>query len=108
MRALQAGVRDHIALAGHRHESAYGVLKDPDSGITMHAIKVASYKVYDRFARDKGFRDQHLGPAALTIINPELPDAHPDLVKVYWDPEYGADMLTFLRQRRKSQPKRKR
>lgn len=99
MKALFFGVRDHVAIAGHTHESAYGVLKDPDTAITMHAIRVASYKVIDRFAKERGFRDQHLGPACVTVIRPELPNEHPDLVKVFWDPFEGADYLTFLRRR---------
>jgi hypothetical protein len=101
MKAAIMGTRDHIYVAGHKHESAYSVLKDAINGITMHAVKVASYKVYDRFAKDKGFRDNALSPCCVTTINPELPPEHPDLVKVWWDPEEGADYLTFLRKRAK-------
>jgi len=97
MKAAIMGTRDHIYVAGHKHESAYSVLKDAISGITMHALKVASYKVYDRFAKDKGFRDNALSPCVLTTINPALPPEHPDLVKVWWQPEEGADYLKFLR-----------
>lgn len=100
MKALFFGVRDHIAIAGHTHESAYGLLKDPDSGIVCHAIRVASYKVYDRFAREKGFRDQHLGPACVTVIDPRLPGDHPDMIKLFWDPREGADFLTWKRGRK--------
>lgn len=99
MKALTMGVRDHIAVAGHKHESAYSVLKDPDSGITMHAVKVASYKTYDRFAKERGFRDMTLSPCALTVIDPTLAPTHPDLVKVFWDPFEGADYLTWKRER---------
>lgn len=102
MKALFFGVRDHLAIAGHTHESAYGVLKDPDSHITMHAIRVASYKVYDRYAKEKGFRDQHLGPACLTVIDPRLPPTHPDLIKPFWDPAEGAEFLTWTRSRRRA------
>jgi len=97
MKAALFGTRDHILIAGHKHESAYGVLKDPDSGITMHAIRCASYKIYDRYAREKGLRDQNLSPCAVTVINPRLPPEHPDLVKVFWDPVEGAAYLTWLR-----------
>jgi len=100
MKAAMLGTRDHIYVAGHKHESAYSVLKDPIAGITMHALKVASYKVYDRFAKDKGFRDNALSPCVLTTINPALPPEHPDLVKVWWEPEEGADYLRFLRAKR--------
>jgi hypothetical protein len=97
MKAAMMGVRDHIMVAGHRHESAHGVVKDPTTGIVCHALKVASYKVYDRYARDRGFRDQALGPAAFTILQPHLPDYHPDRVIVTWDPEVGVELLKALR-----------
>lgn len=99
MKAAIMGTRDHIYVAGHKHESAYSVLKDAITGITMHAVKVASYKVYDRYAKDRGFRDNALSPCVLTTINPDLPPDHPDLVKVWWEPEEGADYLSFLRRR---------
>lgn len=102
MKALFFGVRDHIAIAGHTHESAYGVLKDPHSGMAMHAIKVASYKVFDRYARDKGLRDQNLSPCAVTVIDPRLPPNHPGLVKIFWDAQEGADYLRWARSRREA------
>jgi hypothetical protein len=98
-KALQLGFRDHIAVAGHKHESAHNELKDPDSGITMHALKVASYKVFDRFAKERGFRDSTLSPCAVTLIDPSLPPTHPDLVKVYWEPEEAVDILKFKRRK---------
>ncbi len=101
MKAALMGTRDHLYVAGHKHESAYSVLKDAISGITMHACKVASYKIYDRYAKDRGFRDNSLSPCALTTINPALPESHPDLIKVWWEPEEGADYLRYLRSRSK-------
>ena len=71
----------------------------------MHAIKVASYKVHDRYAMEKGFRDQALGPACMTVIDPDKSPTHPDLVKIYWDPEEGADILTYMRKRASAQAK---
>ena len=100
MKAALFGVRDHLFVAGHKHESAYGVLKDPDSGIAMHSILVASYKVYDRYARERQFRDQSLGPACLTVIDPSLPPDHPDLIKPFWDPVEGAEHLKWKRNRK--------
>jgi len=100
MKAALLGVRDHLLVAGHKHESAYGLVKDPEGGIVCHAILVASYKVYDRYARERGFRDQALGPACLTVIDPSLPPDHPDLIKPFWDPQEGAAFLTWKRNRR--------
>jgi hypothetical protein len=99
-KALHMGIRDHVAICGHKHVSGYGVLKDPDSGITMHAVQIASYKIFDRYARERGFKDQHISPCAVTVINPKLPATHPDLVKIFWDAEQGADYLTYLRKKK--------
>jgi len=100
MKAALMGTRDHVYVAGHKHESAYSVLKDPIQGITMHALKVASYKVYDRFAKDKGFRDNALSPCVMTVIDPRLPNNHSDLIKIFWEPTVGADYLTYLRNKK--------
>ena len=99
MKSVFHGVRDHIAICGHKHKSGYGIIKDPDTGVACHAIQVASYKIIDRYARDKGFRDQMLSPCALTVQDPYLPQDHPDLVKVFWDPEEGVEYLKWKRRK---------
>jgi hypothetical protein len=96
-KALMFGVRDHLAVAGHRHVSGYGVLKDPETGRVCHALQVASYKLLDRYALEKGFRDQRISPAAFTIIDPELPETHPDMLKLFWDPAEGVEYLNWRR-----------
>jgi len=101
MKAAIMGTSDHLYVAGHKHESAYSVLKDPQSGIAMHACKVASYKAYDRFAKERGFRDNTLSPCAVAVIDPELPVDHPDLIKIFWEPEVAVDYLKVLRGRYK-------
>jgi hypothetical protein len=98
-KALMMGVRDHLAVAGHIHISGHTVLKDPDSLITMHALRVASYKRFDRYAVEKGMRDQSLGPCALVVIDPKMDPTHPELLKVFFDPHLGADYLTWKRTR---------
>jgi hypothetical protein len=99
MKALQLGTRDHIAVAGHTHTSGYSPIKDPETGRVCHAVRVASYKIYDRYAKERGFRDQHISPCALTVIDPSLPDTHGDMVKLFWDPFEGADYLKFKRKK---------
>jgi hypothetical protein len=97
MKAIHMGVRDDLSTCGHKHVSGYGVLKDAATGKTCHALQIGSYKLFDRFAKEKGFRDQSLGPAAMTVINPLLPSTHPDRCKVFWDPHEGADYVRFKR-----------
>ena len=99
-KAAMFGVRDHIFVAGHKHESGYNVWKDPAEQFVIHLMKVASYKVYDRYAKEKGFRDLSFGPACVTTVNPRLPESHPDMIKVWWSPEEGADFLRWLRSRK--------
>lgn len=97
MKALLQGVRDDIAICGHKHTSGYGVLKNADSGRIGHAIQVASYKLIDDYARTGGFRDQHLSPCAVTVIDPEADPSDPDRIKLFWNPERAVEYLKFLR-----------
>lgn len=99
MKALQFGTRDHLAVAGHKHKSGYGVVKDPESGRVCHALQIGSYKIYDRYAKDKGFRDQQLSPCALTVIDPSRQDNDPGLIQVFWNPEEGVEFLKWKRRR---------
>lgn len=99
MKSAQMGPRDHLHIAGHKHISGYGVTKDPGSGRVSHSVQVGSYKLMDRYAQERGFRDQMLGPCALTLIDPAMHESHPDAIKVYWDPFEGADVLTFKRKK---------
>lgn len=96
MKAAQMGVRDDIVICGHKHKSGYSPLKDPETGKVMHCLQVASYKRYDRYAREKGFRDQSLSPCVVTVINPDAKEPV-NLIQCFWDAQAGADYLTFLR-----------
>lgn len=99
MKAAQMGYRDHIMISGHKHTSGYGIIKDPQGGKVCHAIQVASYKMFDTYAKEKGFRDQTVSPACMTVIDPNLDDTHPDMVKVFWDPKEGAEFLRWKRRK---------
>lgn len=96
-KAARLGWRDHILTCGHTHVSGYNVLKDPSSGLISHAIRVASYKLHDRFAIERGLPDQNIFMCPVTILRPEFPDNDPRCVTTMFDPETAADFLTFLR-----------
>lgn len=98
MKAAQMGCRDNILVCGHKHVSGYGLLKDAESGSLSHCIQVASYKIYDRYAKEKGFRDQNVSPCAVTIIDAKAKD-ETGLIQTFWNAELAADYLTFLRKR---------
>lgn len=99
MKAAQLGLRDDIVICGHKHISGYSPLKDPDTGKVCHCLQVASYKIYDRYARENGFRDQSLSPCVVTIIDPKATKAV-NLIQVFWEPERAVDYLQFLRKRK--------
>jgi hypothetical protein len=98
-KAARIGWRDHLLTCGHRHISGYNVLKDPASGLISHAIRVASYKLHDRYAIEQGLPDQNIFLCPVTIIDPRFADDDPRLVTTIFDPHVGADFLTFLRKR---------
>lgn len=99
-KAVQMGWRDHILTCGHTHTSGYQVLKDPASGLVSHVLRVAGYKVFDRYASEKGLPNQNITPASVTVIDPRWPDDDPRLITVLHDVETAADFLTFLRKRK--------
>lgn len=94
---LNGGAFD-IAVCGHLHTSGYQIMKDPYSGKVMHALRVAGYKIHDRYAEELGLPDQHISAAAAIVINPES-KTEEGLVHVMMDVEEGASYLTWLRKR---------
>jgi hypothetical protein len=102
MKAAIMGTRDHILVNGHRHVSGIGAVKDPTTGIVSTCLQVASYKVFDRYAKERGFRDQHIAPCAVTIIDPDaaLAGRWASVIQPFWDPEAAAEYLAWLRQKR--------
>jgi len=64
------GVRDHIAVAGRERVSGYRCLQGPGERHLVPRASVSSYKTYDRFAQEHGFRDQSLSPCAVTVVDP--------------------------------------
>lgn len=99
-KAVQMGHRDHIVTCGHQHTSGYQVLKDPMTGLISHAIRVASYKVYDKYADEKGLRDGHIFCCPVTILRPQFADDDVRAVTTFFEPEVAADFLTHLRKRK--------
>lgn len=99
-KAARIGWRDHVLTCGHTHVSGYQVLKCPASGLISHALRVASYKLHDRYAVEQGLPDQNIFMCPVTIIQPDKPDDDPNCITTIFDPETGADFLKFLRKRK--------
>lgn len=100
VKAATMGWRDHLLTCGHLHTSGYAVLKDPASGLISHAVRVSSYKTWDRYGHEKGLPNQDIFCNATTIIDPRYADDDPRLIHVVFDPEQAADYLTWLRGRK--------
>lgn len=97
-KAAQMGWRDHILTCGHKHTFGYAPVKCPATGLISHAIRVASYKTYDRYADEKGLPDQNISENVLTVIDPEATEES-GLVTVFFNLEAGAEFLTWKRSR---------
>ena len=100
VKAAQMGWRDHILTAGHKHVSGYQVVKCPATGLITHALRLASYKIYDRYAEEKGLPDQNISPAFVTVIDPKYTDSDPRLVTTIFDVEEGAEFLKWKRNKK--------
>jgi hypothetical protein len=98
-KAARWGWRDHILIAGHTHVSGYHPLRDPATGLISHALRVGSYKTYDRFAEEKGFPNENFCCAPVTIIDPTEPDDSTRCVTVFFNLEEAAEYLTWKRKR---------
>ena len=96
-KAAQMHYSDHILLAGHKHVSGYNIVMQQD-GMLSHCIRVGGYKKYDSYAKVGGFEDHNFASSCVCVINPEAETAT-GLVQIFWDVEYAADYLTFLKKK---------
>lgn len=99
-KAAQLGWRDHILTCGHLHTSGYNILRDPATGLISHAIRVGSYKTFDRYAEERGLPNQTFTVAPVTVIRPQFADDDNRLITVFLEPETAAEFLAWLRKRK--------
>jgi len=107
VKAALFGTRDDLLLAGHTHQSGYSPIKCPTTGRVSHALRLASYKVIDEYALERGFPDANISEAVVCIYDPTTPDPRHRL-HIDFNVERGAWMLTKLREKWKRSPKGKR
>ena len=70
---LLHGERDHVVIAGHRHEGADA--GDFIAGMSVQMVRLSAYKISDSYQHEKGFQKSPLHPAALIIIDSDEPDS---------------------------------
>jgi hypothetical protein len=89
-------LHDDIYTCGHVHAGAYHLHVHP-TGKLSHLLRLSSYKIYDNHKDERGFRDAHL-PAGVFLINPFATTPY-GRISFFADPEEGASLLSFARQR---------
>ncbi len=62
--------------------------------------KLAHTKKYDNFAKALNLPCKMMSACAVAVFNTELPDSHPDFIKIFWEVQEGADYLNFLRSKK--------
>jgi hypothetical protein len=95
-RALLDGQFD-IYAAGDTHQSGYSIGTHEGTSRIFHAIRIASYKAYDRYADELNLQDRAAFSCPVAIIDPNADD----LNFVRWEltPEEGAERLAWMRSR---------
>ena len=91
------GYRDHIIVAGHRHEGADA--GDMIGGLAVQMVRVSGYKVSDSFRHEKHFPVRNLHPAALIIVDPDEPDGSRARAWAAPTVEKGIEYLDIMRER---------
>jgi hypothetical protein len=99
-KAAQMGWRDHVLVAGHIHQSGYQVVRDPSTGLLSHCLRVGSYKTHDRYAEEKGLPNQTFTVCPTLVFRPSYADDDPRFITTLFDPETGADYLTWARSKK--------
>ena len=66
-----------------------------------HMIVLHEYsRVMDNFAKQLNLPCKMMSACAVAVFNTELPDSHPDFIKIFWEVEEGADYLNYLRSKK--------
>lgn len=104
VKETQLNVKDDILICGDWHHAGYQPIWYNEGGkgtahggpILCHAIRVGTYKKYDDFAIECGFKEENWTANMVAIIDPYA--THPrDKVKIEYSTEAGADRLTWMR-----------
>lgn len=104
-KAALFGWRDDVLLAGHTHQYGYNPIKDPMSGKVSHAVRVASYKHIDEYAKQGGLPDENISECPMILIDPYRKDPRHQIL-IEPNLERGAEMLTMLRSAWKAKQKK--
>jgi hypothetical protein len=98
--ATLGGYDDPLLLAGHKHTGAYQIVKNAKTGVLSHCVRVAGYKVWDRYAKERFFADRRISESASIIIDPACDPTDPRHIQVFFSVEAGCEYLKYLRKKK--------
>ncbi|MEI6439005.1 MAG: hypothetical protein WCO83_02260 [Alphaproteobacteria bacterium] len=91
--------RDHILACGHRHTSGYIPIWHNDPARLCHGFRVGTYKDFDHYAKEKGFKESNWARSMAAVIDPAHADDPVRFIKPFFSLEEAAEYLTYLRRR---------
>lgn len=91
---------DHVLVAGHTHQSGLAVIRDHATRLITHALRIGSYKTYDRYAEEKGLPFQSFTCCPVVVVRPQFADDDVRLLTTFFEPETAADFLAWLQSRK--------
>jgi len=93
------GFRDHILACGHRHHSGYIPVWHNDPRRLCHGFRVGTYKDFDHYAREKGFKEANWARSMAAVIDPAYADDPVRFIKPFFNLEEASEYLTWKRGR---------
>lgn len=93
------GFRDHILACGHRHSSAYMPIWHNDPRRLCHGFRCGSYKDFDKYQKEKHFKEENWARAFAAVIDPDYAHDPVKYIKPFFSLEEAADYLTWKRAR---------
>lgn len=96
-RAMLDGASD-IYVCGHRHVSGYTHGYHEGNDRVWHAVRVASYKQFDKYADQLNVTEQALYVCPVALIDPEAKDPI-NFIRWEFDPFEAAERLKWMRDR---------
>jgi hypothetical protein len=89
--------RDHILACGHRHTSGYIPIWHNDPARLCHGFRVGTYKDFDHYAKEKGFKESNWARSMAAVIDPDYADDPVRYIKPFFSLEEAAEYLTWRR-----------
>ena len=89
--------RDHILACGHRHTSGYIPIWHNDPARLCHGFRVGTYKDFDHYAKEKGFKESNWARSMAAVIDPEYADDPVRYIKPFFSLDEAAEYLTWRR-----------